>query len=258
MAAYGAELISVPPVRNVEPEECSMLASDAYIPSVSPRCHGTQACRMALTAGSRCAACRNETPLLGTAQGKMEMARDLAAEMAARGEGVVLDQFGNADNPLAHFRGTGADCKASSVRMPAFHSRGVTASASASCCKPECNSHMVHSMHETFWCRELFSAVSVQVRSCGSRPRGASPTSSAACAPCPSSRPVTCGTLMRCWDILSQPAVHLSRLETCEFPSGCNLGAGGPRAPSWASRGTSRGGTPTCASWGCSRQRAPP
>ena len=41
-------------------------------------------------------------------QGKMEMARDLAAEMAGRGEGVVLDQFGNADNPLAHFRGTGA------------------------------------------------------------------------------------------------------------------------------------------------------
>lgn len=40
-------------------------------------------------------------------QGKMEMARDLAAEMAERGEGVVLDQFGNADNPLAHFRGTG-------------------------------------------------------------------------------------------------------------------------------------------------------
>ena len=44
----------------------------------------------------------------------MEMARDLAAEMADRGEGVVLDQFGNADNPLAHFRGTGARSKASS------------------------------------------------------------------------------------------------------------------------------------------------
>ena len=40
-------------------------------------------------------------------QGKMELARDLAGEMAARGEGVVLDQFGNADNPLAHFNGTG-------------------------------------------------------------------------------------------------------------------------------------------------------
>ncbi len=37
----------------------------------------------------------------------MEMARDLATEMAARGEGIVLDQFGNTDNPLAHFRGTG-------------------------------------------------------------------------------------------------------------------------------------------------------
>jgi len=41
-------------------------------------------------------------------QGKMELARDMATEMAARGEGVVLDQFGNADNPLAHFNGTGA------------------------------------------------------------------------------------------------------------------------------------------------------
>ena len=31
----------------------------------------------------------------------------MAREMAERGEGVVLDQFGNADNPLAHFSGTG-------------------------------------------------------------------------------------------------------------------------------------------------------
>lgn len=37
----------------------------------------------------------------------MELARDMAAEMAVRGEGVVLDQFGNTDNPLAHFNGTG-------------------------------------------------------------------------------------------------------------------------------------------------------
>jgi cysteine synthase B len=33
----------------------------------------------------------------------MEVARDLAKAMEARGEGVVLDQFGNAANPLAHF-----------------------------------------------------------------------------------------------------------------------------------------------------------
>ena len=47
--------------------------------------------------------------LISVPAGKMEMARDLAAEMAARGEGIVLDQFGNSDNPLAHYRGTGGD-----------------------------------------------------------------------------------------------------------------------------------------------------
>lgn len=46
--------------------------------------------------------------LISVPAGKMEMARDLAAEMAARGEGIVLDQSGNLDNPLAHYRGTGA------------------------------------------------------------------------------------------------------------------------------------------------------
>ncbi len=34
-------------------------------------------------------------------------ARDLAMSMQARGEGRVLDQFGNPDNPLAHLRTTG-------------------------------------------------------------------------------------------------------------------------------------------------------
>ncbi len=39
----------------------------------------------------------------------MEGARDLAMAMQARGEGKVLDQFGNADNPLAHMRTTGPE-----------------------------------------------------------------------------------------------------------------------------------------------------
>ncbi|WP_136679296.1 cysteine synthase CysM [Neptunomonas sp. XY-337] len=39
----------------------------------------------------------------------MEYARDLALEMAANGEGVVLDQFSNLDNPEAHYVGTGPE-----------------------------------------------------------------------------------------------------------------------------------------------------
>ena len=39
----------------------------------------------------------------------MEGARDLAVQMQSRGEGVVLDQFNNPDNPLAHYKGTGPE-----------------------------------------------------------------------------------------------------------------------------------------------------
>ena len=39
----------------------------------------------------------------------MEGARDLAMQMQERGEGTVLDQFANPDNPLAHFEGTGPE-----------------------------------------------------------------------------------------------------------------------------------------------------
>ncbi len=39
----------------------------------------------------------------------MEGARDLALEMQARGEGRVLDQFANPDNPRAHYEGTGPE-----------------------------------------------------------------------------------------------------------------------------------------------------
>ena len=39
----------------------------------------------------------------------MEGARDLATRMQEEGEGTVLDQFANPDNPLAHYRTTGPE-----------------------------------------------------------------------------------------------------------------------------------------------------
>src|SRR5215470_6190232 len=41
--------------------------------------------------------------------GGMEYARDHAATMRDEGKGVILDQFANPDNPLAHYRGTGPE-----------------------------------------------------------------------------------------------------------------------------------------------------
>ena len=47
--------------------------------------------------------------LLTPKDGSMELARDVAKKLQAEGEGIVLDQFGNLDNPLAHYEGTGPE-----------------------------------------------------------------------------------------------------------------------------------------------------
>jgi len=39
----------------------------------------------------------------------MEFARDLALEMESKGEGFVLNQFANPDNPAAHYKATGPE-----------------------------------------------------------------------------------------------------------------------------------------------------
>ena len=47
--------------------------------------------------------------ILTPRSGGMEAARDLADGMMREGQGIVLDQFANPDNPLAHYEGTGPE-----------------------------------------------------------------------------------------------------------------------------------------------------
>jgi len=47
--------------------------------------------------------------ILVTKEDGMEGARDLALAMQSEGKGIVLDQFANQDNPLAHYQGTGPE-----------------------------------------------------------------------------------------------------------------------------------------------------
>lgn len=50
-----------------------------------------------------------ELILTPASAGGMEYARDLALKMQSEGAGIVLDQFANHDNPLAHIEGTGPE-----------------------------------------------------------------------------------------------------------------------------------------------------
>jgi len=47
--------------------------------------------------------------ILTPKEGSMEAAIDKSRELEASGEGIILDQFSNQDNPLAHFEGTGPE-----------------------------------------------------------------------------------------------------------------------------------------------------
>jgi len=47
--------------------------------------------------------------ILVTKEQGMEGARDLAEKMRGEGKGIILDQFANPDNPLAHYRTTGPE-----------------------------------------------------------------------------------------------------------------------------------------------------
>jgi S-sulfo-L-cysteine synthase (O-acetyl-L-serine-dependent) len=47
--------------------------------------------------------------ILTSKEGSMELARDTALKLQSEGKGIVLDQFGNPDNPRAHYEGTGPE-----------------------------------------------------------------------------------------------------------------------------------------------------
>ncbi len=47
--------------------------------------------------------------VLTAREGGMEIARDIAEKMRDEGRGIILDQFANPDNPLAHYQGTGPE-----------------------------------------------------------------------------------------------------------------------------------------------------
>jgi cysteine synthase B len=54
----------------------------------------------------QCMAAYGAQIVLTPKEGSMEMARDVADQMVREGKGIMLDQFSNPDNPVAHYEGT--------------------------------------------------------------------------------------------------------------------------------------------------------
>lgn len=61
-------------------------------------------------------------------EGSMELARDVAEAMRNEGRGIILDQFANPDNPLAHYEGTGPElwCQTAGTITHFVSSMGTT------------------------------------------------------------------------------------------------------------------------------------
>ena len=66
--------------------------------------------------------------ILTSQEGSMELARDTALGMQKKGMGIVLDQFGNTNNPKAHYEGTGPEIwRDTNKKVPHFiSSMGTT------------------------------------------------------------------------------------------------------------------------------------
>ncbi len=74
-----------------------------------------------------------ELILVSKEQG-MEGARDLALEMAQRGEGKLLDQFNNPDNPYAHYTTSPEIWQQTAGRITHFvSSMGTISTITAAC-----------------------------------------------------------------------------------------------------------------------------
>ena len=74
--------------------------------------------------------------VLTAKEGGMEKARDIAESMRAEGKGIILDQFANSDNPLAHYEGTAPEIwRDTNGKITHFVSRMGTTGTIMGCAK---------------------------------------------------------------------------------------------------------------------------